>query len=276
MNKNRGLLISILIAYIALIVVLTLMIVPSATQIIGERLFRYASFETIVMIIAVLITFLAFLITLLFSVVKRKSVVADEIVSTKRIDEERSYLERQINELNSKLVSTDKRLMEAYHLILSSQSKIKDRSGRISNTAFLNGFGIDPDEVEIQKDLTFILTPFHDDFKATYDVVCKVCQDMKLKPMRGDEEYIARDILKHVINQVVRSRLVIAILDGRNPNVFYELGIVHSLNKPTILLANINTSVPFDLQNQYLILYENEADLRMKLKNAILNILTLS
>lgn len=276
MNKKRTLTITLLIVYLVLLATLLLMIIPPAMDVITHDILNYMNAETALISVLMLIGCLTVVIlSLSFYTSQKTDKEKNNRFTVSRIDDDRNYLEQQINDLNKKLISTEERLIEAYHLVLSSQSKQKDRTGKISTTAFLDGFGIDVDKVDIQGDLAFILTPFHEDFSNTYDVVCSTCQQMKLKPMRGDEKYIASDVLKHIINQVVKSRLVIAILDGRNPNVFYELGIVHSLNKPTILLANINTNVPFDLQNQYLVLYENEIDLREKLESAILNTLTL-
>ena len=274
MNKNRKLFIAILVCYIVLLTVLLLVIMLAAMERIKEDLFKYADVETVMVLVISLVCCLTILVVMVFYLSQKNTKSEKEKFGVSRMDDGRDYLEQQINELNKKLISTEDRLQEAYHLVLSTQKKQTDKSGVVSMSAFLSGFGIDVNDIQIQGDLAFILTPFHDDFKSTYEAVQRICTDMKLKPMRGDEEYIANDILKHIIMQVVKSRLVIAILDGRNPNVFYELGIVHSLNKPTILLANVNTKVPFDLQNKYLVLYENENDLREKLTNALLNILT--
>lgn len=276
MNKNRKLFIAILVCYIVLLTVLLLVMMPAAMELIKEELFQYVDVETVLVLIIALVCCLTMLVAMVFYLSQKITKSEKEKIGVSRMDDGRDYLEQQINELNKKLISSEDRLQEAYHLVLSTQKKQTDKSGVVSMSAFLSGFGIDVNDIQIQRDLAFILTPFHDDFKLTYEAVQKICIDMKLKPMRGDEEYIANDILKHIIKQVVKSRLVIAILDGRNPNVFYELGIVHSLNKPTILLANVNTKVPFDLQNKYLVLYENEIDLREKLTNALLNILTSS
>lgn len=277
MKKNRKMLIALLIFYIVLLVALLVLIFPSAMIAIREDLFRYLGAETAIIVVAVIIFCLTALILVLYSIYSRNN-LDDNSESYRNIymDDERSYLERQINEINKKLVSTDERWKEVYHLMISSQIKQEDKTGRISNISFLKGFGIDAQNIEIQGDLVFVLTPFHDDFSKTYDMVCETCKEMKLRPVRGDEEYVANDILRHIIQYMVKSRLVVAILDGRNPNVFYELGIAHSLNKPTILLANVQTQIPFDVQNQFLVLYESETDLRKKLKSALLNILTLS
>lgn len=276
MKRNRKMLIALLIFYIVLLVALLVLIFPSAMIAIREDLFRYLGAETAIIVVAVIIFCLTALILVLYSIYSRNN-LDDNSESYRNIymDDERSYLERQINEINKKLVSTDERWKDVYHLMISSQKKQEDKTGRISNISFLKGFGIDAQSIEIQGDLAFVLTPFHNDFSKTYDIVCETCKEMKLRPVRGDEEYVTNDILSHTIQYMVKSRLVVAILDGRNPNVFYELGIAHSLNKPTILLANVQTQIPFDLQNQFLVLYESETDLRKKLKSALLNILTL-
>ena len=94
--------------------------------------------------------------------------------------------------------------------------------------------------------------------------------------MKGDEEFVPKDVLQHIVKCIVKSRIVIANLNGRNPNVFYELGIAHALNKPTILIAHINTEVPFDLKNQYLVLYKNENELKERLFDVLLKVMTKS
>ena len=44
-----------------------------------------------------------------------------------------------------------------------------------------------------------------------------------------------------------------------NPNVFYELGYAHALQKPTILLADIDKRdrLPFDISGYRTIFYSN-------------------
>lgn len=277
MKRNRKVLVTFLIFYIVLLVALLILILPPAMDVLRYDLFEYWGAESLMIFLMTIIICLTALILMLFNVYNKNNIKEYTEVDKKvYMDDERSYLERQINEINKKLVSTDERWKEVYHLVMSSQDKHADKSGKISPSSFLKGFGIDIANIEIQGDLAFVLTPFHDDFAITYDIVCQTCRHLKLNPVRGDEEYIANDILKHIIRCMVKARLVIAILDGRNPNVFYELGIAHSLNKPTILLANVQTQIPFDLQNQFLVLYENENDLREKLVKALLNILTLS
>jgi hypothetical protein len=64
---------------------------------------------------------------------------------------------------------------------------------------------------------------------------------------------------------LVGSELAIAVLTGHNPNVFYELGVRHAVRNNTMLLAEHEDEVPFDLRTQRLILYANRglADARL-------------
>jgi len=59
--------------------------------------------------------------------------------------------------------------------------------------------------------------------------------------------------VRHPIQQ---SRLCIADLTGRNPNVLYELGIAQTLGKPCILLTQDINDVPFDIRQYRVIQYD--------------------
>jgi hypothetical protein len=46
-------------------------------------------------------------------------------------------------------------------------------------------------------------------------------------------------------------------MTGQNPNVFYEVGYSHALNKRTILVTQIANDIPFDLKHRPHIVYGN-------------------
>ena len=66
---------------------------------------------------------------------------------------------------------------------------------------------------------------------------------------------------------------MIANINGRNPNVFYELGIAHTLDKPTLLVAKTVSDVPFDIRSKRLILYKDENELRDHLQTNLTRVL---
>lgn len=65
------------------------------------------------------------------------------------------------------------------------------------------------------------------------------------------------NIVKHIIENLNFSDLVIAVLTDNNVNVFYELGIRHALRNNTIMLNQSGQKIPFDL-NSYGVGFYNE------------------
>src|SRR5688572_11817576 len=57
------------------------------------------------------------------------------------------------------------------------------------------------------------------------------------KVKRADEDADPGMIGDRVVSDIVNSELIVADLTGLNPNVFYELGIRHSTEKPAIHIA---------------------------------------
>ena len=72
-----------------------------------------------------------------------------------------------------------------------------------------------------------------------------------------------------MLSLIWRSRVVLADLSGKNPNVFYEVGIAHSLGRRTILVAQSMDDVPFDLRALRVLHYENNEEGRHQLTQAI-------
>ena len=65
---------------------------------------------------------------------------------------------------------------------------------------------------------------------------------------RADDFQNQRDIIKDVIEGIVENDLIVADLSDANPNVYYELGIAHTLGRNVILMAQDVDEVPFDIR----------------------------
>jgi hypothetical protein len=74
---------------------------------------------------------------------------------------------------------------------------------------------------------------------------------------RGDTGAIAEVIGDRIAEEIIRADVVIAVMTGNNPNVMYEIGIAHSLRKPTLLLSDNLVDAPFDVKPQRIIKYES-------------------
>ena len=86
------------------------------------------------------------------------------------------------------------------------------------------------------------------------------CDKFNLKPLRADKIATTGIITTKVIRHLRDAEIVIADLTGHNPNVFYELGIRHSLRKPAILIKSAIDTKPFDIQNINIIEYNSLED----------------
>ncbi len=84
-------------------------------------------------------------------------------------------------------------------------------------------------------------------------IIRPALQSVNLEPYRADLDPSPGGITDKVLGELVGARLIIADLTGRNPNVFYELGIAHSFAKPLISIADTVASLPFDAKDERII-----------------------
>lgn len=66
-------------------------------------------------------------------------------------------------------------------------------------------------------------------------------------PVRADRIADPGVITVQIIQMLRTADLVVADLTNRNPNVYYELGVRHTLQKPTIQIINAAEEIPFDV-----------------------------
>jgi hypothetical protein len=132
---------------------------------------------------------------------------------------------------------------------------------------------------QFQSDV-FVIMPFAAQFAGVYaDVIKPLAAELGLTVLRGDELSSSRgSIMEEVWAALNACRFVIAEITGGNDNVFYELGIAHTLNKPALLItqAAAPENVPFDIRHLRYIVYsaQDGAKLRDDLRTAITRLLT--
>jgi hypothetical protein len=105
----------------------------------------------------------------------------------------------------------------------------------------------------------FVLMPFGDssDLQNVYfDHVKPIIERLGLRCERADDIHDISGVMQSVWEGINRAGIVIADMTGRNPNVFYELGIAHTLGKPVIMITQSMDFVPFDLKHLRCIVYD--------------------
>lgn len=114
-------------------------------------------------------------------------------------------------------------------------------------------------ETTSPKFFCFVLMPFDSQFDDIYNYGIKEsCKEANSYCERVDEQIFQETILDRIYNQISKADLIIAEMTGRNPNVFYEVGYAHALNKPTILLTQSSDDIPFDLKHYPHIIYNGK------------------
>ena len=131
----------------------------------------------------------------------------------------------------------------------------------------------------VNEQLVFVLSPFEEPFDTIYkDHIKSTVESVSgLGCLRADDIYDNRPIIEDIWRYTNEARMLIAELTGRNPNVFYETGIAHTVGKEVILITQSMDDVPFDLKHLRCVVYEytprGMATLEQNLNNTILNVL---
>lgn len=127
-------------------------------------------------------------------------------------------------------------------------------------------------------DTCFVLMPFGS-WPDRYfkEIFVPAIREAGLEPIRADGLFNAGSVIDQIWDQIRRAKVLLAELTGKNPNVFYELGLSHALAKPVVFVSGELEDVPFDLRHLRVVTYDvrepNWGDLLKKqittyLKNA--------
>lgn len=126
---------------------------------------------------------------------------------------------------------------------------------------------------ETQRDYCFVLMPFGDtaDLQAVYRDHVKPTLEGRcnLRCERADDIYDVAGVMQSVWESINRASVIVAELTGKNANVFYELGIAHTLGKPVIMISQNIDDVPLDLRHLRCILYQYKPSAVGKFEEAL-------
>jgi hypothetical protein len=124
-----------------------------------------------------------------------------------------------------------------------------------------------PDHEKIEGELVSVMMPFSPGFDEVYKSIQQAARAAGLRCRRADEIWEAPAIIQDVVSLIDRAKVVVCDCSDRNPNVFYEIGIAHTLGREVVLLAQKEADVPFDLRHLRYIQYQNNPDGRNSLLN---------
>ena len=229
--------------------------------------------ETILASIIISILLSAVVFYLYLNLKKKKY---DENGNKAILDSIRNSFEKQIYMLNDRLIQNEERWRDVNHLLLRDEYIAKTspitNSRETYYSSFLKSNGITEQDLLIDKRLIFILTPFHDNYTEDYKVIRETCSKLGYTAYRGDENYISGDIFPEMLKLIAKANLIIANINGRNPNVLYELGIAHAMDKPVILISKEAEKLPIDIKSKRFLFYRSYTELSDMIRQELSNL----
>ncbi|WP_133726094.1 hypothetical protein [Nesterenkonia aurantiaca] len=121
----------------------------------------------------------------------------------------------------------------------------------------------------IEPDLVAVMMPFGAGFQPVYEAIRQGVEASGMRCIRADDIWERDHIMDDVLSLIWRARVVVADLSGKNPNVFYETGIAHTLGRDVILVTQTLDDVPFDLRPIRTLPYHNNGEGRQALAEGI-------
>lgn len=214
---------------------------------------------------------LSFPLVYLLVKIKRSKTKYNHILGQVELGAVRSSLEEGIYKINEKFQKDHAEWQELNHLVVEGgESRATDISDGQSSYGvdqfrFIKNLGINYQVIQEKEDKVFLITPFHETYRQEHLAIKEACGMLGLACVRGDEVFKEGNILKHIVEQILSARYVIANLNGRNPNVYYEVGIAQCLGKSVVLVSSGFEEIPFDLQSQRILTFVDLKELKAKL-----------
>jgi hypothetical protein len=86
----------------------------------------------------------------------------------------------------------------------------------------------------------FVIMPFRPELNYVYRSLKAYLGEAfpGIAVVRGDDQALTVPLLQKIAVYIRQADVVVADCSGRNPNVFYELGLAHALDKPVVLITS--------------------------------------
>lgn len=109
---------------------------------------------------------------------------------------------------------------------------------------------------------------FDFDNPKNYACIQVACAELGFICVKADDSTKSNPFTQNIFEMIFTSQIVIADLTGNNRNVFYEIGIAHTLGKEIIHIAPKKDveNMASDIQHIHMVGYKNLYDLKGKLQ----------
>ena len=132
-------------------------------------------------------------------------------------------------------------------------------------------FSIPTEKVDVE--LLSVMMPFSGSFSNVWSAIKEATENNGIRCERADNIWKQSAVIQDIFGLIFQSNIVVCDFTEKNPNVFYEAGIAHTLGKHVIPITQTREDIPFDLQHHRYIHYldngEGLADLTHRLSERI-------
>ncbi len=122
-----------------------------------------------------------------------------------------------------------------------------------------------PDK-SVESNVVSVMMPFESRFAGTYLAIRNVCTRLGIDCKRADDIWDNSILIQDVFDLIFMSKAVITDFTDRNPNVFYETGVAHTLGKLVIPITQSTHDIPFDLRHHRALTYLANTEGLLKLE----------
>lgn len=204
----------------------------------------------------------------------RSATTTEQILSRVEQQYERGFVDIYLNEFSE--------VIDSQANLVRSLLYLTEESSTPAYRCFLTGIAC-ANPLRENPSLVFVVMPFDKSFDDIYQIGIKeTAKSLSLQCQRSDEIIHTQNVICTAICQPIRAaRYVVVDITGKNPNVFYELGLTHARvedpdqsNKSVIIITQDIDDIPFDLRNMSVIQYDSIGSLRTKLKEVLIGLMS--
>lgn len=117
--------------------------------------------------------------------------------------------------------------------------------------------------------LVSVMMSFRPELSDVYKTIRNAADETGFNCRRADDIWDDSTVIQDVFSLIFRSYIVVCDFTGKNPNVFYEAGIAHTLGKHVVPITQSEHDIPFDLQHHRYAKYLHNCEGLEKLKQEL-------